>query len=130
MRKDDIKSFVKQTLGCTCPDEVFERIDCEGGVKLPGGIELDYRIVIGDRLLIFVVGIDQFGSLAGVLPRLVTAGTQERDANGLNRFRLVLLTHHPDRIAEKASNIFNSLKSDQKTHLHIIAKDDFPIRHT
>lgn len=130
VRKDDIKLFAKETLGCTCPDEVFERIDCTADVKLPGGIELDYRINIGDRLLVFVVGIDQFGSLAGILPRLITAGTQERDAAGLNRFRLVLLTSHPDPLTEKASNLFNTLKPDEKTHLHIISKDDFPIRLT
>jgi len=128
--KDDIKLFVKHTLGCTCPDEVFERIEYTPNVMLPGGIELDYLIVIGDRLLIFVVSIDQFGSLAGVLPRLVTAGTNERDAAGLHRFRLVLLTSHPDPLTEKAATLFNALKPDKRTHLHIIPKNDFPILRT
>ncbi len=46
IQKDNIELFVRQTLGCACPDEVFERIDCRTDVDLPGGIALDYSLSI------------------------------------------------------------------------------------
>jgi len=127
IHNDDIKFFVRQTLGCTCPDEVFEHIDCRADVNLPGGITLDYRIDIGGRLLVFVLGIERLDSVASALPLLVSAGIQDRDNGGFNRIRLVLLAEIPDRLADKAFDIFNALPTDEKTHLHLIAKNNFPI---
>lgn len=126
IQKDDIKLFVKDTLGCTCPDEVFDRIDCTADVKLPGGITLDYRINIGGRLLVFVINIDRFDSIAPILTQIVSAGIEDRNNARFNRFRLVLLTQHPYRLAEKASRLFEALKTDDKTHLHTIPEDNFP----
>ena len=128
--KDNIKLFIRETLGCTCPDEVLDRIDCRSDVNLPGGIQLDYRINVGGRLLIFALNIDRFDSLAPILPQLVSAGIEDRDNAGFNRIRLVLLTLTPDPLADKAFDIFNSLPTDEKTHLHIIHKNNFPIRTT
>ncbi|MBN2271112.1 MAG: hypothetical protein JXN61_10890 [Sedimentisphaerales bacterium] len=128
LRKNDIEQFVRNTLGCTCPDEVFERIDCRAKFALPGGITLDYRINIGGRLLIFVLDIDRFDSVASILPLLVSAGIEDRDNAGFNRFRLVLLAESPDRLSDNAFDLFNSLPTDEKTHLHILAKKDFPTR--
>lgn len=127
LRKNDIELFVRKTLGCTCPDEVFKHIDCRADFSLPGGITLDYRINIGDRLLIFVLDIDRFDSVAPVLPLLVSAGIEDRDNAGFNRFRLVLLAETPDRLSDKAFDIFNSLSTDEKTHLHIVPKDNFSL---
>jgi hypothetical protein len=128
--KDNIKLFVRETLGCTCPDEIFERIDCRADVNLPGGIALDYRIDVGGRLLVFALGIDRFDSIASALPLLVSAGIEDRDNHGFNRIRLVLLTETPDRLWDKVFDLFNSLPTDDKTHLHLIPKNDFPIRTT
>jgi len=139
IRKDNIKLFVRQTLGCTCPDEVLDRIDCRADVNLPGGIALDYRINVGGRLLIFALTIDRFDSIAHrfdsiapILPLLVSAGIDDRDNGGFNRVRFVLLTETPDHLSEKAFDLFNSLPTDEKTHIHLIPKDDFqddfPIR--
>jgi len=130
IHKDNIKLFIRETLGCTCPDEVLERIDCRADVNLPGGIQLDYRINVGGRLLIFILRIERFHSIATILPQLVSAGIKDRDNAGFNRFRLVLLTDTPDRLSAKAFDIFKSLPTDEKTHLHLIPKDDFPIRTT
>lgn len=128
LHKNDIELFVRKTLGCTCPDEVFQHIDCRSHVNLPGGIALDYRIDIGGRLLVFVLAIDRFDSVASTLPLLVSAGIQDRDNAGFNRIRLVLLAKNPAHIRDKAFDLFNSLKTDEKTHLHIIPKNNFPIR--
>jgi len=121
LRRDDIELFVRETLGCACPDEVFERIDCRANINLPGGIELDYRITVGGRLLIFALNTDRFDCIASVLPLLTSAGIADRDNGGFNRFR-------PDRLRDKAFGLFESLAVDDRTHLHVVAKDDFPIR--
>jgi len=35
-----IKSFVRETLGCECPEEVFRSIDCERGICPDGRVKL------------------------------------------------------------------------------------------
>ena len=128
MNDKEIKQFVRETLGCTCPDEVFQHVDCQSNVDASGEILLDYEINIGNRLLIFVVTIDQLESLSSLISQLVWHGTNKRNQENFNRFRLVLLTQKPTDLAEEAFAIFQSLGADEKVHLHVVAKDDFPIK--
>ena len=53
-----IKSFATQTLGCQCPEEVFNFIDCQRNIELSNQILLINKINIGNRLLIYVVETD------------------------------------------------------------------------
>jgi hypothetical protein len=122
-----IKEFVRTTLGCNCPEEVFQYIDCRTAIKIDENILLDYEINIGNRLLIFAAEIDEVDSLRSVLPKLIQAGINKRDEKKFNRFRLVLLTARVNDVTEQASGIFDSLVTDEKVHLHVINKDDFPI---
>jgi hypothetical protein len=50
MNDTDIKHFVRDTLGCTCPDDVFDKIELQEAnnnqVK---------KINIGDKLLIYIL---------------------------------------------------------------------------
>jgi len=50
----------------------------------------------------------------------------KRNVEDFNRFRLVLLAEKPTDFAEEASAIFQSLGADDKIHLHVVSKDDFP----
>ncbi len=122
-----IKDFVRNTLGCNCPEEVFKYIDCRSIENIDEYIEPAYEINIGNRLLIFAAAIDEVDSLRSAIPKLVRAGIKKRDENKFNRFRLVLLTAPEIDIAEQASEIFSSLAADDKVHLHVINKDDFPV---
>jgi len=122
-----IREFVRKTLGCNCPEEVFQYIDCRTVVNIDENILPAYEINIGNRLLIFAAGIDEVDSLRSVLSKLVQAGINKRDEKKFNRFRLVLLTARENDVAEEALEIFNSLVTDEKAHLHVINKDDFPI---
>jgi hypothetical protein len=124
-----IKEFARKTLGCNCPEAVFQYIDCRTDIKIDENILLDYEINIGNRLLIFVVAIDKTHSLQSVIPKLVQAGTMKRDEKKFNRFRLVLLTTDANDITEQTTGIFNSLATDEKVHLHVINRDDFFINH-
>ena len=122
-----ITEFVRNTLGCTCPEEVFQYIDCRTVVNIDEYIAPAYEINIGNRLLIFAAAIDEIDSLRSAIPKLVRAGINKRDESKFNRFRLVLLTAPEIDIAEQASEIFSPLAADDKVHLHVINKDDFPV---
>jgi hypothetical protein len=122
-----ITEFVRNTLGCNCPEEVFQYIDCRTIVNIDENIAPAYEINIGNRLLIFAAEINEVDSLRYVITKLVRAGINKRDEKKFNRFRLVLLTAGEIDIAEQASEIFSSLNTDEKAHLHVINKDDFPV---
>jgi len=122
-----ITEFVRNTLGCNCPEEVFQYIVCRSIENIDENIVFAYEINIGNRLLIFAAAIDEIDSLRSVISKLVRAGIKKRDEKNFNRFRLVLLTTGEIDIPEHASAIFNSLTTDEKAHLHVINKDDFPL---
>ena len=122
----NIKRFVRKTLGCTCPKEVFQHIECKTDVGVNDNIILSYEINIGNKLLIFVFHADDIDPLGPVISQLVGAGTRQRDERGFIRFRLVLVCKEPDSIADQASTIFNSIGADdERVHLHVIGQDEF-----
>ena len=123
----EIKQFVRETLGCTCPDEVLQHIECQADVNASDDVLLDYEINVGNKLLIVVMTIDELGSLSPLIPQLVWDGINKRNQENFNRFRLVLLTQRPADVVEEAFAIFQSLGADEKVHLHVVAKDDFPV---
>jgi hypothetical protein len=125
--KEEIKTFVKQTLGCACPEEVFEFIDCQSHIKLNDNIALRNKINIGNRLLIYVVEVNNIDSLQNVLSFLVNSGKTERDNLRFNRFRLVLVTEKFGEIKETAESIFNTINKDDKVHLHVVDRNKVPI---
>lgn len=126
MDRESIRKFVRKTLGCTCPNDVFQYIECQADVVTGGGIVLDYEINVGNRLLIYVVGVDKgHDLLRDVVSHLIQVGTEQRDEHRFNRFRLVLLAASPRSIEGRASDIFSSLSPDDKVHLHVIGQDEF-----
>jgi len=125
--KESIKTFVQQTLGCGCPEEVFRFIDCQFNIKLNDETILRNKINIGNRLLIYVLEVNNAGPLRNILPFLVKSGKAERDNLKFNRFRLVLATDRAEEIKKTAESIFNAISEDEKVHLHIVDKDMVPM---
>jgi hypothetical protein len=114
--------FVKETLGCQCPDDVFKQIEFS---RQHEDSLLDAKIIVGGRLLIYIVNIDSDSSPNTVLEKLLHEGKKEREASGLNRFRLVIATDDPKSIEKDMTSNFESLRgSDDRIHLHVIAKSD------
>ena len=111
-----ITEFVRNTLGCNCPEEVFQYIDCRTVLNIDEYIEPAYEINIGNRLLIFAACIDEVDSLESAIPKLARAGINKRDKQKFNRFRLVLLSAPEIDIAAQASEIFKSLAADVAKH--------------
>jgi hypothetical protein len=121
-----IERFTRETLGCHCPAEVFQHIDCQDKTSLDKDGLRSLRINIGDRLLIYIAECLDMRDLPNIVQSLAALGKQERDSLGFNRFRLVITTDKPDAIAEQAQAVFDGLNPDEKLHLHVIHKNDFP----
>lgn len=116
---DTIKRFVRGTLGCACPDAVFEHIDCRRETGDAGTTVV--RLLIGARLLVRVITPVDAAQLEAHLARWVARGIAEREAAGLNRFRLVLGCDNPASLSARAHAIFDGLESrDDRVHLHLL----------
>lgn len=114
--RDTITAFVREALGCACPEEVFDRIEILRDT-MAGGIPVEARLVIGARLLIYIAQAPD----AAVLEGLVVAGKRERDMHGLNRFRLVIISDDVDsREGALAGKFHSALDEDEKAHIHVI----------
>ena len=81
VKAENIIAFVKQTLGCNCPEEVFSTIDRRSDIPL-SGIVLDMKINVGNRLLIYIVTVKDTDSLRRILPVLITAGKRREMVRG------------------------------------------------
>jgi len=117
----EIKRFVQEILGCSCPEEVFNQIDYqEEGDGISGR-----KINVGGRLLIYIITMDGKSNIQEVINPALKQGVEERDKKGLNRFRLVLVASRPDELRSLAEHAFDSSEyTDEKTHLHIVNRSD------
>jgi hypothetical protein len=121
-----IKTFAKQTLGCQCPEEVFDVIDCQRDIELSNQILLTNKINIGNRLLIYIVETDDINFIKNNLQIIFQFGIKERDSKAFNRVRFVIATNKFEEIKLIAENIFKNLTDkDDKIHLHLISKNEF-----
>jgi hypothetical protein len=126
INQENIKTFVRQTLGCGCPEEVFERINCQIDVALDEKILLRTKLSVGNRLLVYIFEPGNSDSLDFVIPFLVDSGRKERDTLGFNRLRIVLTSDDTGLIKKTASEIFEKTQKDEKIHLHIIERHAIP----
>jgi hypothetical protein len=123
-----IKSFVINKLGCSCPDEVFNIIQWQKDVQIDNNIILNYKINIGNRLLIYIIDIEEAKFMNDNLVKILMFGIGERNNNNFNRFRLAILSKNIAEIGSIAQNVFNNLNiDDQKVHLHLMQKNDFSL---
>ena len=122
-----IKHFVRNTLGCSCPEEVFRSVDVRRNVRLNSFIVLDSALIIGNRLLVYLAEAGSAGCIEEHLPVLVASGKKEREEKGLNRFRLVLVSDRPDDVRQASGILFEQLRgNDEKMHLHVIHRSKMP----
>ena len=124
MRDDrDIIEFVRHTLGCTCPDEVFDQIEYQEG---SGHIGTYTRsITLGARLLIYIWETDDPVLIKANLAAMLHSGKDERDRRGLNRFRAIVATDDVERIGVVAQEVFQDFTDrDEKMHLHVVSMHD------
>ncbi|MGE5154837.1 MAG: hypothetical protein ACM3ST_12590 [Bdellovibrio bacteriovorus] len=115
-----LERFARETLGCRCSAEVFERVEDDRS-PLPGLPEIGRRIAIGGRLLIYLAQAPDGVRAAERVPVWVHAGLAERDRRGMNRLRLVVLLKDPIPTATAMESAFAGLPGlDDRVHLHIL----------
>jgi hypothetical protein len=78
MENEVIKRFAIDVLGCGCEDSVFSRIDHNRSFRLPSGVTLSSRILIGERLLIYIA--DSNSVSPADLKAVVRDGLEERNS--------------------------------------------------
>jgi hypothetical protein len=124
--RPSIERFVRATLGCKCPDEVFQSINVERAPTSRNALP-HTRLVIGDRLLIHVFEAPSVKATAAAVSILATQGCAERDAKHYNRYRLVIASDYPTELLSAAKTSFASVAGDDNhAHLHILATDQLP----
>jgi len=123
-----IKDFVRDELGCTCPDEVFATIDVQSVRGQFDGVPGDWRIAIGNRLLLVLIETAHWRNVSGNLEQLVNRGRQQRDACGFNRVRFVVATAECESAEPLLRKRFAALSCvDDRTHLHIVSPQQLPM---
>lgn len=111
-----LRGFVRDTLGCACPESVFESVE-RGRLANVAGQPVT-RLVIGGRLLIYVAAGEP---TAARVAALAASGRWDRDASGLNRFRLVLgLPAEASEVAALEAAFGDAAGGDPKAHLHCV----------
>jgi hypothetical protein len=111
-----LRAFVRDTLGCSCPEAVFDSVAV--GELVVDGQVAGTRLVIGDRLLIYLV---ERAVPSAAIGALAAAGLADRDRHGLNRLRLVVGA--ADRATADAleTAFAAAIPGDAKAHLHCVS---------
>lgn len=124
--RGDIEHFVRGTLGCRCPDEVFQSIAISRLPAIAGRPPM-VQLLVGSRLLIHVAAAPPGTSDVGWIEQLAANGRAARDRHGYNRFRLVIASPASLSSAREISERFaRAMQGDDKAHLHLIATDQLP----
>ena len=124
--RDSIERFVRGTLGCGCPDEVFEHLVVSRLPPIAGRPPI-VQLQVGSRLLIHVVAPPKGAAASGWIEQLAANGRAARDRHGYNRFRLVIASPAPLTAAREIEERFaRAIVGDQKAHLHFVGSDQLP----
>ena len=122
-----IKKFVREGLGCTCPDAVFDSISVEQNPDVFDEMQKGLLLRVGGKLLLYLVETNDWASVAAKLEQIIRWGRKNRDAGGFNRFRLVVSTPDIQPARQILVRQFDALNElDEKLHLHVITPDQLP----
>ena len=122
--KSAIEKFVRKSLGCTCPNEVFNFIRIEHNPVAFGNLQQGYLLTIGGVLLVYVVETHNWESVTSHLEQIFMRGREMRDTGEFNRFRLVVVTSDIQPAQQVLLRQFDVL--DDRLHLHVIEREQLP----
>ena len=92
---DPLRHFVREVLGCTCPEDVLHDIRVEAPPAELADLPVERVLAVGGRLLVLVCERDYRATDPSDLLRLGTQASKLRDARGFNRVRIVLVAKYP-----------------------------------
>lgn len=123
MDTESIRHFAIDVLGCGCDQSVFNSIEVTDNPALACGVQLSKKILIGKRLLIYIA--DAGCCVPGEVEAVVRDGLIERNINGYNRLRLVIVTPDTVRLSKVYADAFGKLTDmDDKCHIHVVKPED------
>jgi hypothetical protein len=118
-KKELAVHFVKDTLECSCPEEVFNHYQVMRGRSGYGPF---VQLIMGDRLLVKIIEMPKQSLINEAVPEILQNGVEERERRHLNRFRLVIVGH-PSPVLQKTIMEFTD-KMDSRVHVHIITPNE------
>lgn len=114
--------FVREVLGCQCPDEALRHINVSKETAIIAGLPIDFSINVGGRLLVYVVYSAATDHILEHLEAFFRAAPMIRDREGYNRLRLVVARREPDDVRHKLETSFAQISvPDNRLHLHVVA---------
>ena len=120
LSKERLTEFIRRTLGCACPDAVFEKIE-SSQIAVDATSGEATRIVVGDRLLLYIILPASMRQLMRNIAEVAAIGRSDRDSHKYNRFRLVVPDDSDDADRARAAASFAAeAGSDEKMHVHFV----------
>lgn len=117
----ELVRFVRDTLGCACPDEVVSRTVVE--VAMDGLRGLD----VGGRLLVRVLPAGERDRLIADFPEAVERWLSERDRRGFRRLRIVAVDDRPLVLAEVLEAMLAAIvPDDDRVAVHVVSSEVLP----
>ena len=122
-----ITKFVREVIGCDCPEEVFRHVQVRRGSTAVKSCTVDYELRVGGRLLIIVTS-ESVDVLSGSrLEKVISEGREARDDGKFNRFRLEVQARNAAEDKDKLLRSFEAVSAkDEKTHVHVVGKSEVP----
>jgi len=119
-----VRAFVQDVLKCGCPESVFDDVriglpGLYGTHRVAGGLE----ILVGRRLLVAIAPFEDVGDPDSDIPKMLDEGRRVRDANGFNRYRLVLVGSFDAGRRARLESLAATL--DDRIHIHLVDKQEF-----
>jgi hypothetical protein len=119
----ELVAFVRDVLGCGCPDDVVDRMVVE--VSPVGEPGLD----VGGRLLVRVLGSVDPDRLVTTFRDDVIRLRAERDGRGFNRLRMVVAHPDHDELGPALETTLRTIVgADDRVHVHAIEPGALPRR--
>ena len=123
-----LRTFIRSTLGCGCPDDVLEWIQCTHTELAQEQDTRIARIDVGGQLLVYVLEIEGHDRRAEeALPAVISAAIVDRATSCFNRLRVVVAVDDPEEMKPRLEGVFSgSAPADDKVHLHVVRTTDLP----
>ena len=122
-----VEHFVRGTLGCGCPDEVFQHLVVSRLPPIAGRPPI-VQLQVGSRLLIHVAAPPDGATASDWIEQLAANGRAARVRHGYNRFRLVIASPAPlASVREIEERFARVIVGDEKAHLHFVSRDQLPV---
>lgn len=119
----ELRAFVRDQLGCTCPAEVFQQVDDRPSDE-SAAAGVSRRFAIGGRLLLYLVEAGDATDAVRRLEGWIATGRAERDRSGMQRLRLVVTLAKTAQLQKDAETIKQTFTAspwvDARTHLHVL----------